>query len=103
MNKQREQHVTNALVGFAASPVGLGRDRLVDIWQAADLEQAQFRGLEAFATDLIFFATCRALCGNAGRRGHVPAVGQCGQVHHLPRTGIAAASNGSHFLNSGFH
>jgi hypothetical protein len=46
--------VTDALVGFAACPFGLGRHWLADIWEAAEL-QAQFRGGEAFTPYLIVF------------------------------------------------
>jgi hypothetical protein len=35
--------VTNALVGFAACPFGLGRHWLADIWEAAEVD-VQFRG-----------------------------------------------------------
>jgi hypothetical protein len=36
--------VSDALVGFATLPFGFGRHWLVDIWQAAELEETQFRG-----------------------------------------------------------
>jgi hypothetical protein len=32
--------VTNALVGFAACPFGLGRHWLADIWEAAEVDRA---------------------------------------------------------------
>jgi hypothetical protein len=46
--------ITDALVSSAACPFGLERERLIDVWEAAEL-QAQFKGGEAFAADLIGF------------------------------------------------
>jgi hypothetical protein len=47
--------VTNALVGSAARPFEFGRHWLVDIWPAAELCEAQFRGLQAFMADSVVF------------------------------------------------
>jgi hypothetical protein len=49
--------VTNALVGFAAYPFGLGREWLVDVWGAVELEQAEFGGGEAFAGLIVLALT----------------------------------------------
>jgi hypothetical protein len=39
------------LISPPACPFGLARKRFVDVWRAAELEQAQFRCLEAFAAN----------------------------------------------------
>jgi len=46
--------VADALICPAARPFGLGRERFVDVWQAAEL-QAQFGGLQAFTAGLVVF------------------------------------------------
>jgi hypothetical protein len=74
--------VTNALVGPAAGPFGLGRHWLVDIWEAAEAE-AELCGGEAFA------AVAIALLSGVGQLVAMLA-GQMAVAKEQPASTIAA-------------